>query len=453
MHRIPELLPLPTPARAPSRGALALLMLSAALGCSTAAEHTTGGSSDTDGLPPYITDGKFMTCQHKTTNQSHVICIDDESVPSGISCTDGPQGFRDTYVAAVCAHTFGGSPNDYDVSFVKVSDYPQAGYPETMDCAVDDDYSTLSETPSVDNVDFFPFGSYNECSEDSYCLAASALNTLYGTEVDPYRCNDGTLGAYRCVGSRGAACGLVLKNGVPEVRCPLDTKTEEEYCVLGSDPADAAAECAALCMADHEKLWGGGNPNYPSQFWMDCDEFYPNAMLFIYNTSQYCPNKQPIDPAALAQAEFLVSLVTDEGGSTVSTGNDAYLAYVVDNCTPTACDIEISSVLIPYKDYTGTFHDASGAPYSWQVAGVSLDLLAPVRGTVDFRGTVTFPAASFELWLATGAVQFGGMPFDSIAGLNLSVDQVVGSYQNGVLTLNITYNTIDANVSISLTTR
>ncbi len=55
--------------------------------------------------------------------------------------------------------------------------------------------------------------------------------------------------------------------------------------------------------------------------------------------------------------------------------------------------------------------------------------------------------------VSTGGIILGTATMSPLDEVFFAVDQVVGKYQRGILTLNINYNTIDTDMALTITTR
>ncbi|WP_434420198.1 hypothetical protein [Nannocystis pusilla] len=154
---------------------------------------------------------------------------------------------------------------------------------------------------------------------------------------------------------------------------------------------------------------------------------------------------------------FSGDLLLDSGAhASVGSDNLGFIDYSVENCVGQACDITINNFGLHYAEYTGTFYDAADDPYPFSVDGIWTSLAEPVRGTITpsvfSSPVVSFPFGVFWVRLSTGAVALDGTPISSFGSVSLPIDQVAGTYSGGVLTLYIGYETVDATMSLTLTT-
>ncbi|MEZ5480589.1 MAG: hypothetical protein R3E95_24825 [Thiolinea sp.] len=445
---------------------LLYISLSAALGaaCNSLAEPPNPSStSATTGTPPldFNEDGVFVRC-----GQGQYICV-----PSFATECENSWGQSELYLKATCAKTFGGSPEDYsDIKSANISvdDWPQNGQNTVHECEAGWDYNTTSETPIITNaILFHGQGQISEdCGWGEYCEWLDAAQQSGLSVPDDPVCNTGDTegasepGPWRCLGSNGLACGLAIVNEENTQICPVESAAgaNTDICLIASTEEEASFLCEEYCngrqgvfdVIDIE------NSDYLIVEDLNCNVFDALEMERVSDVEAECANSEvfPGDMENATPFGFTASLVTNAGGSAASSGHYGALSYSVDTCSQGECPILISGITLVADEYIGTYLSPSGTPQEYVIEGVSVALLQPSAGVVDeSSGRVHFPSSDFHVSVHTGPTSLGGVPIPPIHGQVFAVDQVVGMYRSGILTLNVSYNTIDANASFSITTR
>jgi hypothetical protein len=360
-------------------------------------------------------------------------------------------------MSAACAQTFGGAPEQYDPGLpYEVSDYPEIGLVKA-ECETFADYTTIDESPPVANLQPFHDESLPQmCIYENYCAWEDAIVEAFPShEIDPL-CNTagegtpGSPGPWLCVGSKDYSCGVKIEDG-PELIChrPEDISSpDSEICVLAADAAEAASDCTQLC--EEASTAYEENENVTQS--LDCDIYTEEVVVWASNPPDECymgtayPGEMNVK-----RMLFSAALILDSGASASSSRNVAFLDYRIDNCsTEENCDVLISGLSLPDKKYEGTFLDVSGGVHAYAIDRVFAQLLKPVKGRVE-QGRVYFPSEAFIVSVSTGRVFLDGVSFGTLNKQVFRLDQVVGSVRRGEMTLNVSYNTPNANLAIALT--
>lgn len=449
-------------------------------GCSTACDDCgTGGG----GQPPWPTgwdrNGQVVRCNlaeepDPTTGggpTEGVTCISNQSIWFMYDSDCNNHGLRDTYIKAICAKTFGGVPSDYSRPqggwIGELDDYPTSEHEGQEDCDVMHSFSETEEIPVATDATLLSTGEYDRCSRESYCATlAKIIDEFPGDGIlpDPW-CNvspggeSETPGPWRCVGSSSGACGrAILESCAPNdcPICPVVQPGDKDYCVIASSETEASEDCEQVCLKDHTALDYTLGVLYTQD--LECEVFDDNVMVWVSDVVDECYNVDYEITTAAEPFVFTADLLID-GGANASSSEDAnigFIDYRVENCVGLVCDIVIDGLELAYMEYGGTLYDDEENPYSYSVEGVSIHLVEPVRGTVTSFVTsppvVEFPAEIFELRLSTGNVMLDTVSLGAVGPVQLPVNQVTGTYGGGVLALQITYETVDATMLLTLTT-
>lgn len=438
-------------------------------GCSTLADPPSEGTSDGGPTPiPISDDGVFIECgtgQYVCMPTPHVYC--------------GPYAMDTLYRSATCASTFGGDLGDYFLPsevFQKVNDWPQAGQNTKKLCETTFNYDNTSET--VDGTTYgitnlIPFhGSplMEGCTTAGYCEVIAAIQQAMLTVDDDPLCNvddsptggnsvgNALLGPWRCIGSGSSACGMAEENNVPSAICPIpaDAAVGTDVCVLAVDEEDASEKCTKQCIGMNGAflLDDSESSSYEVTEELQCDVYDATDMVWVENVDAECAFAH-VYPGLVTPTpfDFSASLVTNSGGSTGISGHYGSLDFLISNCSSGQCDISINDIMLPYSSYNGSFSNSTTS-LSYSVSGLQVRLLKPVLGVLnESTGGVTFPTSPFEVMVSTGGIILDTVPMSPIDEVFFAADQVVGNYRRGILTLNINYNTIDANMALTITTR
>ncbi|WP_434419028.1 hypothetical protein [Nannocystis pusilla] len=478
--------------------ALTLVSAGAILGCSTADSPINSASwhpPDPPSLPPgweiSDLDGRFVECRLASgtgaatgaNEPPMVTCVPSISIGGGHEPPDPDcftYGLRTEYLQAICARTFGGDPQDYEANealdaFTDVDDYPSWEFDAMPWCSVSRSFDSLDEVPAVTSMLPLNTGHYDQCSRESYCTTRAELIAVYpslGLEPDPW-CNLGPNGdpqaerPWRCVGSSSSACGFVYEYWPTSEEttdlCPYTKPDGRNYCVIAADESAASDLCTKVCLEAHDIYLDEHGTNYRAEGYLDCNVFDALTMEWVSDVKEECRNAyydmrfddstQSIEPF-----HFSGDLLFDSGAhASIGSDNLGFIDYSVENCVGQACAITIKNFGVHYREYTGTFYDAADDPYPFSVDGIWISLAEPVRGTitssVSSPPVVSFPSGVFWVTLSTGAVALDGAAISTFGAATLPVDQVTGTYNNGVLTLYVGYETVDATtMSLTLTT-
>ncbi|MCY1004303.1 hypothetical protein OV079_01720 [Nannocystis pusilla] len=243
---------------------------------------------------------------------------------------------------------------------------------------------------------------------------------------------------------------------------PLYEARRAQYCVIAATEAAASDKCTKVCLDAHDIYLEDYGNNYRPEGYLDCGVFDGNTMEWVSDVEEECYNSyyelHSEDVEKIVEPfHFSGDLLLDSGAhASVGSDNLGFIDYSVENCVGQACDITINNFGLHYAEYTGTFYDAADDPYPFSVDGIWISLAEPVRGTitpsVSSSPVVSFPFGVFWVRLSTGAVALDGTPISSFGSVSLPIDQVAGTYSGGVLTLYIGYETVDATMSLTLTT-
>lgn len=460
---------------------IGLLLMSAGMSqaCSTLATDDGGGEGGPSYPAGWTRNGQVVTCQlaespDPTTGepgpQEGFTCVAKESIwnQSEPDCLN--HGLRTVYLQAMCATTFGGVPSDYLAKPVggwigDLDDYPTEDFDAQSFCDVTHSFDETDEIPTATDMIPLSTGQYDRCDRESYCLTLAAIISEFptdGIEPDPW-CNVSPGGEsedpapWRCVGSSSDACGLAeLPEYYPSDGpiCPIVTPGGKDYCVIASSELEASTKCDDVCdKADTAYLetYGAGYTET-----LHCDVFGDETMLWVSDVLDECYNVDYEISAAAEPFIFDSDLMIDGGANASSSSNLGFIDYRVDNCVWPLCDITIDGLELSHALYSGTFYDDEENPYPYSVNGISIHLVEPVSGTVtsffSSPPVVAFPSDLFEMRLSTGDVEVDSTSLGAIGPLSMPINQVTGFYSGGVLTLDITYETVDATMVLTLTT-
>jgi len=280
-----------------------------------------------------------------------------------------------------------------------VIDWP-ASTNSGRECYVDADFTISSEDPEVTKQVLFSSGAFDQCSRESYCETLDAIIDEYPGEAepDPFRCNVAPtgdpeeLGPWICVGSSTDACGYayITNDNLPDPTtiCPYTKPGGDEFCVLSTEE-DASADCHALCDIASSKYDDNYGPVvYPALGHFDCSVFDLETMVWASDPNTQCYNPKPIDPTEdFIPFLFEASLAIDGGAHASMVPDEQFglIDYEVSNCGGGYCDIWIKDLFLPYMEYAGTYYDSTSAPFPYTVSGISLELMGPVKGLVEFN--------------------------------------------------------------------
>jgi hypothetical protein len=472
--------------------ALILMGVGASQGCSTVGlGEGDGGGDESGGEPPegWEKNGFVVQCEldaeaTPTTGETEpelITCVAQQSIEflSTFSCGKS-YGLRDTYLRAICAKTFGGAPSDYLSKkgsgwYRYLDDYPTGEFEHYHVCDVNYSFALSDEIPAATDATLLATGEYDRCSRESYCETLNEIISQWptdGIEPDPW-CNispsgdSEAPGPWRCVGSSDDACGYAyLEANLPDPTtiCPIVEPGEKDYCVIAVSEVDASNKCQDICDTEDGNYTDKyGNVVYPAAGHLTCDVFgVANTMLWASDPEAQCHNADnDLNMMNVAPFSFSADLSID-GGANASLSDDeniGLIAYRIENCVGLVCDIVIDGLELSYMMYASTYYDAERNPFPFSVDGVSIALLEPVRGTITSSTSalnpppvVAFPSQVFEMRLYTGDVVLDGTALGAVGPLEMAVDQVTGTYDGGVLTLDIAYDTLDATMLLTLTT-
>lgn len=149
------------------------------------------------------------------------------------------------------------------------------------------------------------------------------------------------------------------------------------------------------------------------------------------------------------------SLVVSDGHSAGMTSVEGYLGYTLTNCTDESCTITIDALESVSRHAEGGYTNAAGGGGVFGIERLGFRSRNAFSGLWNkTRGTVSFPAAIVEAQFWADMVYIDGLPV--WGGVRVTeIDQIVGSLRSaaGPLTLNLSHNLPEANVTVSLTTR
>lgn len=172
-----------------------------------------------------------------------------------------------------------------------------------------------------------------------------------------------------------------------------------------------------------------------------CDSFQSSLIEVTPAEMALCDALLPAwkgSPAKRFQATVMLS--GPDGGSTRHSGLGGYLTMVTKNCTVDKCDLIIEAIEGRTEDFEGVYSDATGMQLSYAAEGFDFRIVDEIRGEwYPARGTVTFPTSSarFTAWTNGLSVEQAPTPV-SQGGMNM--DQIAGTYRDGVLALSLTYS-------------
>lgn len=238
-------------------------------------------------------------------------------------------------------------------------------------------------------------------------------------------------------------------------------------CAMGTK-ADAVKECATDCAQERSNREDGllsdesVIPELPGEThdtW-DCSTGFFNTHVHLHEAGDGRPFCNYVVPVWGGESPIMsftatLSVAGSDGGSTAQTGIQGYLAMKTENCSATKCDVIIDAMEMHSEPVLGTYTDASGAQYSYEVWGADFQLVEELQGEwYPARGAVTFPldTAALRGW-AEGASLLD-IPFPDIGPLEsiVRVEQLSGTFQNGVLSLTMSYTHEGTLGVLSLTT-